>query len=230
MIEDYVTITIPSTGRCNRLAECIQSVDYRNSIIEIGVKSLDDVPLSWAERISVSFTHDFPVPVQIRLAAFSRGFTHILPISDDIVFDPGAIKNAVSALNSAFPDGDGVIGFDIKNMKETDKCPYAFMLIGRKFFNDRLGRVLFNPEYRHFFADVELGEFAERLGRFRKCPEARITHFHPSTGAPADSTHTAGRHEKWVHDKEIYDRGKAKWQGNGSATLAECQRTIQTPA
>lgn len=207
----FVTITIPSTGRPGRLADCLRSIDYCQKVINIGICFKEDLPEDTVlkmENVAVYISSDHPVRLQTALADLGPKDAHVLPISDDIVFKPGAIATAVQTLLTAFPDGDGVIGFNVTNMQGKDRCPYAYMLVGNKFFNDRLKRVLFPHEYRHFYADVELGEMAERLGRFRFCPEAGLIHFHPSAGYPADATHTRLRQEKWEHDHAVYGRRK----------------------
>jgi GT2 family glycosyltransferase len=108
-------------------------------------------------------------------------------------------------------------------MSGKDKSQYSYMLVGKKFFDQRLGRKLFYPEYRHFFADTELGEYAKSIGRFMFCEEAQITHYHPSTGAQADATHTEGRCEKWEHDHYLYLKRKSEWLKNGFVTFADDQ-------
>jgi hypothetical protein len=230
---DGLTITIPTTGRPEKLLACLKSIDY-DAKVWIGAMDSEDIPSdipAWiAVRSTVRFTIDAPVGVQIDLAETSEPGSHILPISDDIVFEPGAIQTALNALNFHFPDSDGVIGFNIKNMTEKDKSPYAFMLVGSKFFNERLNRVLFYPQYRHFFADTELGEYADSIGRFKFCEQAMLTHYHPSTGAPADATHIRNRGEKWEHDHMIYQHRKKQWQETGHATFATRQPIIQTAA
>ena len=40
-----VTITIPSKGRKDRLADCLLSIDYPDRNISIGAGSFDDLPM-----------------------------------------------------------------------------------------------------------------------------------------------------------------------------------------
>lgn len=211
----YITITIASTGRRSRLATCLMSIDYSKALINIGAKELKDIPLDILKsmpRVSVMFSHDPVIAVQNSLALCSPYDSHILPIADDIVFKPGAIQVALDALNKLFPDGDGVIGLDVENMTQKQKSPYAFMLIGNKFFNERLKRRMFFPGYLHFFADTELGEAANKIGRFELCKEAKVYHFHPVTGAPADETYLKNREQRLQHDHALFHKRK---QGSG---------------
>jgi len=205
---DIVTVTIATKGRQAKLAACLRSIDYPMAGVLIGAASMEDIPAAVFTSIRipvvVDITSGHPVAVQNHVAKQALPETHILPISDDIIFEPGAIQAAVNELHTVFPDTDGVIGFDIRNMSQKDKCPYAYMLIGNKFFTERLRRTLFHAEYHHFYADMELGEHANKLGRFRTCPTAGLIHFHPSAGYLADKTHCEGRQEKWSHDHKIY--------------------------
>ena len=213
LTSDIVTITIPTRGRRAKLSACLRSIDYPYNQVLIGATSMDDIPLNVTEKmpsVSVHICNGNPVPVQIYLAQESSSTSHVLPISDDIIFETGAIQAAVNDLKSAFPDLDGIIGFDVKNMKQKDKSPYAYMLVGSKFFNEHLNRSLFNPEYHHFYADMELGEYAEKIGRFKTCHEAGIIHFHPAVGYIPDNTYLENRQEKWSHDYKIYMDRKQK--------------------
>jgi len=229
-MNDLITITIPSTGRPKKLRDCLNSIDYKNVQISLGVRGAQDVPKYLDKAVSVYSSENYPVKIQNDLSYLAPYCSHILPVTDDIEFEPGAILKAVKMLNEKFPDGDGIVGFDIRNMNDKQKCPYAFMLIGNRFFNERLNRVLLYPEYWHFFADVELGETANRLGLFASCKEAGIIHYHPSAGLVADITHANNRLEKWEHDHRIYQNRKKQWQESGFATFADSKRTILTAA
>jgi hypothetical protein len=110
-------------------------------------------------------------------------------------------------MNQEFPDHDGIVGLNVVNFKA---AAHAFMLVGRKFFQDRLKRQLFHPGYRHFYADIELGMFAESLGKFKVCPEAKINHFHPVVGAVMDATHRRNRLEKWEADNQLFTERKCQ--------------------
>lgn len=115
---------------------------------------------------------------------------HVLPISDDMIFKPNAIACAQYYLLEYFPDGDGVLGLKTENFDAKDT---SVMLLGEKFIQRFPDRQVYFPGYKHFGADTELGEFAKSIGRFRFCPEAVVTHFHPVSGYPIDETHKHGR-------------------------------------
>jgi hypothetical protein len=204
-----ITITIASTGRPQKLKACIDSIPKDiDAQIKIGCRSVaEDIPLGILKdkRIAISVFSEDPVPVQNALGVTAPIGSHVLPISDDIVFAEGAIQNALKCLEDSFENDCGVVGFKIANMDEKNASPYAYMLIGSVFFTDILKRKLFWHEYKHFYADTELGNFAKWLDRFIVCNDAEVMHFHPSAGYPADYTHTNRRHEKWKHDYRIYE-------------------------
>jgi len=203
-----ITITIPTKQRKQRLENCIRSIkgDYR---ILIGCADpVEDIPESVLndDRCLFYVTHDPIVKVQNMLASKASVDSHILPISDDIEFESKAIEEALLCMSRVFSDSDGAVGFNITNMTKQQSSPYAFMLIGAKFFNQTLHRTLFNEEYYHFYADTELGQKADDSGKFTLCEKAKIKHFHPCTGIKPDSTHLHKRNEKWKHDCDIYQR------------------------
>lgn len=233
-MNDLVTITIPTKGRKDKLSACLRSIDYPESFVKLGASEEGDIPWDvlnerFLQNSSFQYIFFDPVYIQNYLSRFIQPGSHLLPISDDIVFEPGAIERAVQALKASFPDGDGVVGFDIRNMGEKDKSSYAFMLIGSKFLSDTLKGVPFFKGYRHFYADTELGELASRMGKFISCKEAGVIHFHPSSGHAADATHLSGRQEKWEHDHALYEARK-KCLENGPASIADSQQITLTAA
>jgi hypothetical protein len=141
------------------------------------------------------------IQAQNYLASLADEDSHLCPTCDDVQYIGDAIITAENMLMDKF-DGDGVIGFNVINMRCNDD---AFMLIGRKFYKNTLGRRLFNPEYWHFYADTELGALAKSLGKFSICDDANMINYHPVAGYPEDATHTDGRREKLDHDRRVYD-------------------------
>ena len=204
-----ITITIPTTGRFEKLKACIDSIPKDNEIqILIGCRSIrEDIPLAFLKdtRIKVFETNDFPVGVQNMLAQEIIPGSHLLPISDDIIFAPKAIETALEALNRHFPDGHGIVGFNVSNLIEKYRSPYSYMLISSEFLKIRLKGVPFYYKYLHFFADVDLGRFAEKMGRFILCKEAEVIHYHPSAGHTADKTHNKNRQLKWQYDHDLFN-------------------------
>lgn len=118
----------------------------------------------------------------------------VLMATDDVVFEAGAIEAAVLAMESRFPDGDGVVGFVQTNHRAYS--PTGVCLVGQKFLQRYPRKALYFPGYFHF-ACQEIDRLASRLGRLYVEPAARLFHAHPSTGDGAmDSTHREARLHK----------------------------------
>lgn len=69
------------------------------------------------------------------------------------------------------------------------------------------GRGLYWPEYNHYFADQEIREVAERLGKFHLHTSLKIYHDHHTRGGRDGLTaqnraHTQSKHER---DRQIYN-------------------------
>ena len=219
-----ITITIPTTGRPQRLYDCLKSIaDEPDIEIKIGCRNIGvDIPLAVLRKcepfnklnISMSASDLSIIEIQNYLAMTASLKSDILPIADDVIFQPGAISAARKAMSEEFPDYNGIIGFNIINLPKGQASLYAFMLIGRKFFSEHLNRTIFYPEYKHFYADIELGEAAEKIGKFYFCEEARVIHYHPVAGYPQDETYRRNRQSKWAHDNKLYQSRAEKFNAN----------------
>jgi hypothetical protein len=118
----------------------------------------------------------------------------VLMATDDVVFEAGAIEAAVLAMESRFPDGDGVVGFVQTNHKVYS--PTGVCLVGQKFLQRYPRKALYYPGYFHF-ACQEIDRLAADLRRIHVEPAARLFHAHPSTGDGAmDRTHREARVHK----------------------------------
>ncbi len=99
---------------------------------------------------------------------------YYIAISDDLLFERDAIKKAKKVLDHYFPDGDGAVGFNQKNMRHF--CPGAFVMIGTKWADRFPERQIFYPKYIHFCVDSEHWRYAESENRFAFVKDARVTH------------------------------------------------------
>lgn len=122
------------------------------------------------------------------------GYDAVLWCVDDVELYPQTILNAYCALIKNFPDLDGVVGLK-------QECPgrpdYTFKwfgqcLIGRKFIERYTieGHEVCCPDYKHFYQDEEMWEFADSINKFVNCEDAIIKHYHPAyLNEELDSTH-----------------------------------------
>lgn len=116
--------------------------------------------------------------------------TPMLLAGDDMIFHKGAVCVAAHELYTNFPDGDGVIGFNQANLPEF--CKGGFTLMGDKFLR-RFPEGPFCPDYLHYFADMELWQYAESIGRGVYCEAALVDHYHFSVTGNVDSTARVSR-------------------------------------
>jgi GT2 family glycosyltransferase len=138
------------------------------------------------------------IEAQNYLASFAKG--NVLPVCDDVEFYAGAIQQAEKSLEEKF-NGNGVIGMSAINMQNKGGCEWAFMLVGRKYYENN---GLFNSAYKHFFADAQLCEEAINKGLFYYDKEAKLNHYHPCVTGKEDETHKFNRSEKWINDNDVY--------------------------
>lgn len=92
--------------------------------------------------------------------------------SDDLVFPPDCIQNAMRVMRKRFSDGFGLVTLAKKN-----RCPFG--LIGRKFADHFPDRQVFCPDYIHYRSDSELQRTVKKLGILAYPPEreCRVKHF-----------------------------------------------------
>jgi len=92
--------------------------------------------------------------------------------SDDLVFPPDCIENAMLAMQEHFPDGFGLV-----TIAKRKRCPFG--LIGRKFVEHFPNRQVFCPDYIHFCSDTELQHVVKKLGIFThpRKRESQVKHF-----------------------------------------------------
>jgi glycosyltransferase involved in cell wall biosynthesis len=99
---------------------------------------------------------------------------YYLSISDDLIFDKGSVVKAKRIMKHYFPDGDGVVGINQKNMRHF--CPAAFVIFGTKWADRFPDRQIYFPGYKHFCVDSELWRYAESIGKFIFAKDVTVTH------------------------------------------------------
>ncbi len=138
----------------------------------------------------------------------------VLFLCDDCSLNVDCLTNAVKAMQTHFPDGDGVIGLNVDNYPPSWPeaiTQYGFRLVGRKFHARFPKGQAYCPEYYRFYVDTEMGEYSKLVGKFCFCEEARMQHFHPNApGGTLDDTHYANRGVKQKWDNEIWNARQAK--------------------
>jgi len=138
-----------------------------------------------------------------------------LTLCDDVELLPDCLEKAIEELET-FPSLDGVIGItQIYPGKENVFFqPTGQVLIGWGFVN-RFTEVNYQvccPNYKQWYQDNELLEYATKLGKFKLSTEAKLIHHHPCFyPSEMDYTHTLVRNNSvQIGDKQIYQKRLAR--------------------
>jgi len=123
-------------------------------------------------------------------------------LCDDTQLYPETLYILFELFNQIYKNTDGILTFNQYNLESASK--YAMGLIGKKFINRFPNNQCFCPDYVSFYADAELGRFAESLNKFYFGNGIKIHHFHPAFYPnEKDSTHLLVRDEQQKIDKEV---------------------------
>lgn len=146
-----------------------------------------------------------------KIAACNRGMNKtkdwdiVVLASDDMIPQvKGWDTKIIQAMETYFPDTDGVLHFD-------DGCQHSncatLCIIGKKYYQ-RFG-YLYNPKYISLWCDVEFTEVAIMLDRYKYMGDGNIIikHFHPYAvkGVAMDDLYKQeSTEENFNHDKKIW--------------------------
>ncbi len=214
-----IDIVIPSKGRTEKLAKCLDSI-----LIQIEDEKVSGINIivymdSWDEVSIFEDAHpEFVGTLKFKVMAFTytapRLWNHHLQhmtadgmmyLNDDVELNTGCIKQARMHYLLNFPDFDGVVGITQTNLVgKFDTAPAAFGIVGREYASKFPDYRAFCPDYKHLWIDRELEMYAKSIGKFFfSC--AGLTHHHPCTDASlTDKTHNDIRKFKGV-DKATWD-------------------------
>ena len=132
---------------------------------------------------------------------FWNDFLHLMTadamvyLSDHCTVDVNCIKEIEHAFDKHFPHFDGVIGLH-KSDLPASHVQSAFGAIGRKYADRFRNREVWCPDYKVFYCDTELGEYADSIGRFHYERKAMVTYYFPYTKANQDNTWHWSRRNK----------------------------------
>jgi len=211
-----IDVAIPTWHRPEKLKVCVESLlngSYGN--VRVFILCTDQNELF---RYAKQWEGDGRVRCEITdyskvstcwnsFVAKSEG-DYLLFLCDDTSLDPDCLTNAVDIMRREFPDGDGLLGFNVTNYPPSwpEKITQmGFRFVGRKFHLRFPPGQAYCPEYYRFYVDTEMGLYAKKVGRFRYAENCRMQHFHPNApGGTLDETHYANRGEKQIWDNEIW--------------------------
>lgn len=207
---EQITVVIPTRGRLEKLHRTLASLplgEHWFSVIIVcdGDKDTFDALCTDPRWLSVMLVPERRGAVFCRNHAMHAILDGVLYATDDILFPRGVVKAAMDEFNEAFPDDDGVLGFQ----QDFSHHKAGVGLVGLPFLRRYPDRQLFCPEYDHF-ACQEIAWLAESLDRFCYSDgRAKITHLSPfKDRAWLDQTHQDARRHK-IQDMDTLHRRQA---------------------
>jgi len=190
-------ICIPTLGRSRQLTRAIASIYSQ------------EVPCKVAVAI---MTEPEALTTSVNNLCSERASTTdvVMVLADDIELKEGCLAAVMSEFQKA-EDLDKCVGLCQSNIQFYPQVTeHAFWAAGRLFMDGLLWQP-FCPDYYHFSADTELGEYARWTGRFVYRADAKLTHYHPDASAEKrDATHAASRIRQ---DIDAETRGERKRRG-----------------
>lgn len=208
-----VDVVIPSYGRVEKLKRTLASVhtamNHCGARIDVHVFFSDlkeykeaskDMQFPWLSFWMLPEGQDFRAPLFWNNYLRTMYVDALVYLTDDIRLDQYCLLIAINEIEKM--KFDGVIGFNIDNKIESEQpCKAAFGIIGKEFAERFPGRAVFCPDYYSLFSDVELQQYAEKIGKFKFHTACKLVHYHPgyeSEEMDATHMHTRRRKEKEV--------------------------------
>lgn len=194
-----VTVIVPTWRRAEKLARMLRSVakqTARPRQIEVVEDEAGEFAIGIWNRLAPEVT--------------SGAFVYV---TDDVELDPCCLEAASRTLMEWWPDGDGMIGFNQRNIQgKAGTAQSAMGMVGATFLDRFSGRRPFCPDYSRFHFDTELGLYARSKGRFRFESSASLVHWHPGHyRSELDETHARVRDPDEVAlDKAVWDERRKR--------------------
>lgn len=198
-----MTVIIASKARHAKLLRCLRSIPL-SIPVAIHATCIEDIPIDGIQQLrglensGISLTLGTETIVQSFNFLADRVSGDVLPVPDDVEFEPGYFDVLAKALEQ-HPE-IGVFGTHVTNREHNND---AVTLVRRAVIVDR--GFLFDPRLEHFFIDFEIGWWAKKRNLFMFCAEACLKHHHPGVSGEYDTTHSHRRMDKWHHDKAVWD-------------------------
>lgn len=213
-----VVVVIPTYQRPEKLARCLESIHRQ----DLGGLVMETVVVEdTTGRFAFGVWND-RAP-QVTDGAF-------VYVCDDTELDPQCIRRAWDVLFRRWPDGDGVIGFNQRNVRgKSGTCRSAMGMVGARFLDRFDGRRPFCPDYSRFHADSELGLYARAVRRFHYETSASLVHYHPLHYPHLkDATHERVRNRVQVQeDRRVWTERRARGLLWGHSNTLIGRRTAQ---
>ncbi len=186
-----VDVVIPTRKRKEKLVNCLESlmIAKRNYDIDIYIyfnsqEDLNNFPVKFSKYVNkwlfLRLEPEYRVPTFWNKYLRECRADAMCYLNDDVLVKEDIFKQIIKAFVIHFPDFDGVIGLNQKNIIDLQKVESAFGVIGIKYANRFPNKEIFCLDYYRFFADFELWQYAKSINKFVFCKEAQLVHLHPA--------------------------------------------------
>ena len=208
-----IDIVIPSKNRYNKLTNCLISIEkYITNNIVVYVyfssqKEIDsfDIKKDW---LIIRLYENYIVPEFWNSHLKQCRADIMVCLNDDVLLKENTILEIEKAFMNNFPNFDGVVGLRQSNGPQEQCLDSAFCCIGLKYAQRFPQRQVYCINYKYFWADKELGDYAKKINKFYFAEKAEIIHLHPSfTKEIPDETHLYTR-QYLMSDKTTYLKRK----------------------
>lgn len=173
----HVDVIIPTWNRPALLEKTVESIlasthkDVAIFVVIDGNPKLLPIVSGWSMAVLYNKERKDWIYSINRALQYARG-DGVFYASDDLEFPPTLIAELVAAMESNFPDGDGLIGIKTK----PTSVQGAFGLMGRKFIEHFPDRQTFCPDFVHYSSDFEIGRYARVHKKFFFCETVTLLH------------------------------------------------------
>jgi len=196
---EAVTIVIPTRNRWEQLKRTMKNLkevhcpDMKIVIVCDGDKeTYKRADVLYGEEAKIYLIERSEYVKTTRFGIEKADTEFIVFYSDDFKMDKNCLKIAMKYFLENFKDGLGVIKF---NDKFNEKV--ATVGLTTKKTIELLDA--FNPEYKHYYVDTEIGFRAEKQGIFKYLKEAVCEHLHWSANK-SEKDQTYNESEKLLKD------------------------------
>jgi glycosyltransferase involved in cell wall biosynthesis len=211
-----ISILLPSAGRPNLLAQCLQSLRDTTKEYDIEIIAVIDEDAN-CEKIAESFGADFIDWSQTRrgaLWAWNQALLMsdgdiLVPAGDDQIFHPHWLDFALESHKEKL-NGYGVVGMN-DLAYDGNKQLATMFLFDRAYCKADMGGIFAPPMYHYYNIDSEWNAKAKALGKFYWDARSVVEHVHSAHGKrPLDHLDQEKADAGWMEqDNKTFEERKA---------------------
>ena len=223
------TIVIPTFKRIQKLERCVSSIlkqthqDFRIYVMADNndIETFNHIKDTYKDNDKIEpfivLDHQYVMGCWNLFTREDNTFNLIKDAMVWVVDDTELLPDCLEKLNETFlkhfPDKDGMVGISQiyplmteAHWKENGQCA-----IGKAFIERFPQRQVCCPDYRFFYQDEEVLEYAKSVNKFVLCREAKLIHHSANFYKnEMDETHKIPRDEIKSKDMLTYKRRKKK--------------------